>query len=197
VLQICDWRRLSAPTHSEDTNHPDLQEDSVTTTQTSTLDAATADRALKAKLATMWALGDYPGVAREVIPTLGPELVAACGITAGQRVLDVAAGSGNAAIPAALAGADVTASDLGDRVEGLTAVTRMLRVDLFPTPEAFRDFFTSHYGPTIATYRYIADDPDKVAALDRDLADLARRFDHGTTSTRMDWEYTLITATRR
>ena len=49
----------------------------------------------------MWALGDYPAVATEVIAPLGDVLVDACGIQSGQRVLDVAAGSGNAAIPAA------------------------------------------------------------------------------------------------
>jgi SAM-dependent methyltransferase len=43
---------------------------------------------------------------------LGPRLVAACGIGSGMRVLDVAAGTGNASIPAAEAGATVTASDL-------------------------------------------------------------------------------------
>jgi SAM-dependent methyltransferase len=43
---------------------------------------------------------------------LGPKLVEACGIGSGMRVLDVAAGTGNASIPAAKAGADVTASDL-------------------------------------------------------------------------------------
>lgn len=36
----------------------------------------------------------------------------------GQRVLDVAAGSGNAAIPAARAGADVVASDLTPELLG-------------------------------------------------------------------------------
>ena len=46
----------------------------------------------------------------KVIPSLGAELVRAVGIHAGQRVLDVAAGSGNASIPAAQAGAAVTAS---------------------------------------------------------------------------------------
>ncbi|MDQ2630777.1 MAG: class I SAM-dependent methyltransferase [Actinomycetota bacterium] len=43
---------------------------------------------------------------------LGPRLVEAAGIGAGQRVLDVAAGTGNASIPAAQAGAEVVASDL-------------------------------------------------------------------------------------
>lgn len=70
------------------------------------------DRALKAKHRALWASGDYPAVAAELIPALGPELVAAAGIRPGQLVLDVGAGSGNAAIPAAAAGATVTASDL-------------------------------------------------------------------------------------
>ncbi|MFD8796083.1 class I SAM-dependent methyltransferase, partial [Streptomyces vinaceus] len=79
---------------------------------TDTTDAHEADRALKAKHRTMWALGDYPAVAKEVVGDLGPVLVEACGVKNGDRVLDVAAGSGNAAIPAALAGGDVIASDL-------------------------------------------------------------------------------------
>jgi SAM-dependent methyltransferase len=70
------------------------------------------DRDLKAKHRALWASGNYPAVAAELIPTLGPELVHACGVRAGDRVLDVAAGSGNAAIPAAEAGSIVTASDL-------------------------------------------------------------------------------------
>jgi SAM-dependent methyltransferase len=73
---------------------------------------ATDDAALKAKHRTMWGLGDYPSVASEVIPELGAVLVEAVGLGPGVRVLDVAAGSGNVAIPAALAGADVVASDL-------------------------------------------------------------------------------------
>jgi SAM-dependent methyltransferase len=71
-----------------------------------------ADRELKAKHRALWASGDYAAVAADLIPALGPELVRACGVRAGQRVLDVGAGSGNAAIPAAEQGAIVTASDL-------------------------------------------------------------------------------------
>lgn len=72
----------------------------------------TADHELKAKHRAVWASGDYPAVAAELIPQLGPALVRASGIRPGDRVLDVAAGSGNAAIPAAALGAVVTASDL-------------------------------------------------------------------------------------
>ena len=60
----------------------------------------------------MWAFGDYPAVVRDLIPSLGEVLVEASGVHAGQSVLDVAAGNGNAAIPAALRGAQVVACDL-------------------------------------------------------------------------------------
>ncbi|WP_311258063.1 methyltransferase domain-containing protein [Microbacterium sp. WCS2018Hpa-9] len=73
---------------------------------------AEADRALKAKHRVVWALGDYSAVAREVIPELGRVLVAESGVGPGDRVLDVAAGTGNASIEAARAGASVVASDL-------------------------------------------------------------------------------------
>ena len=268
------------------------------------------DRALKDKHRSMWALGDYPAVAAQIIPELGAALVQAADVRPGQRVLDVAAGSGNAAIPAALAGASVVASDLtpellrtgrelagrqgadlrweeadaealpyaegefdtvlscvgvmfaphhqsaadelvrvcrpggtigllswtpegfigemfqvmkpyaappppgvqppplwgseehvrellGDRVTAVDAHRQTVRVDRFATPEDFRDYFKANYGPTVAAYRYIADDPEKVAGLDRDLADLARRHDIGTGTTVMDWEYLLVTARKR
>lgn len=60
----------------------------------------------------LWALGDYHAVATEVIAPLGRRLVEAAGIGAGQHVIDVAAGTGNAALPAAGTGADVVASDV-------------------------------------------------------------------------------------
>ena len=75
-------------------------------------DTVETDQALKAKHRAMWALGDYPSVAAEIIPDLGARLVAACGVGPRDRALDVASGSGNAAIPAAMAGAKVVASDL-------------------------------------------------------------------------------------
>lgn len=70
------------------------------------------DSELKARHRAMWGLGNYPVVATDVIAAFGPTLVEAVGIAPGQRVLDIAAGSGNVAIPAAQLGADVTASDL-------------------------------------------------------------------------------------
>jgi len=262
---------------------------------------------IKAKHRAMWALGDYPAVAVEVISDLGPQLVDATGITAGDKVLDVGAGSGNAAIPAALTGADVIASDLtpqllavgrgyaeqagaslrwqeadaenlpyadaefdaviscvgvmfaphhqesadelvrvtkpggrigllswtpegfigqmfatmkpfapppppgaqppplwgseehvlgllGDRVTDVVARKERLPVDRFGTPEEFRDFFKACYGPTIAVYKSLADQPERAAELDAALADLGVRHDLGNG--RMEWEYLLLTARR-
>jgi SAM-dependent methyltransferase len=262
------------------------------------------DRDLKARHRSMWALGDYPALADDLISELGTVLVRAAGIGPGERVLDVAAGTGNVAIPAALTGADVVASDLtpellaggreraaargaqlswqeadaealpyadgefdavlsclgvmfaphhpqaagelvrvcrpggrigllswtpegfigqmfatmkpfmappppgaqppplwgredhvrdllGDRVEDVVTRRAAVRVDHFGTPEAFRDYFKARYGPTIAAYRGIADDPERTATLDHELAELARRHQDGGA---MDWEYLLLTA---
>ncbi len=267
--------------------------------------AASTDNDLKSRHRAMWSLGDYAQVASTLIAPMGTTLVEACGIGPGQRVLDVAAGAGNAAIPAARSGAQVVAADLtpalieqgrqsvrgldldlewreadaealpfadaefdavvstvgvmfaphhqraadelvrvakpggviglaswtptgfigqmlatmrpyapapppgaqppplwgreehvrellGDRVEVRCARPEMVSIDSFATAEDFRDFFKAYYGPTIAAYRYIAEDPDAVRDLDEALADLARRHDLG--GGRMDWEYLLLTA---
>ncbi|MGW7052339.1 class I SAM-dependent methyltransferase [Streptomyces sp. NPDC054887] len=278
---------------------------------TETNDAAEADRAIKAKHRKMWALGDYPAVATQLIAELGPTLVRACGVRSGQRVLDIAAGSGNAAIPAALTGASVVASDLtpelletgrrlagergadvewreadaealpfaddefdtvmstvgimfaphhraaagellrvcrpggtvglinwtpegfigqmfatmkpyapapppgaqppplwgredhvrdllGDGVTDVEVRRQTVRVDRFGRPEDFREYFKTTYGPTIAAYRNIGDDPERAAALDRDLDALAQRHDGGGGDTLLlDWEYLLFTARKR
>jgi SAM-dependent methyltransferase len=67
---------------------------------------------LKLRHRAMWASGDYPSMVETWLLPLGPRLVGAAGLTAGVRVLDVAAGTGNASIPAAERGAEVVASDL-------------------------------------------------------------------------------------
>lgn len=86
---------------------------------------------------------------------------------------------------------------LGAGVAELSMTRRDLRVDQFADPAAFREFFKSWYGPTIATYRGIADDLGRVAELDAALDDLVRRFDvGGGGATVMNWEYLLVTARR-
>jgi SAM-dependent methyltransferase len=59
----------------------------------------------------MWAAGDYPTLS-EHIAGVGELLVERARVAAGMRVLDVACGSGNAALPAARRGAEVTGLDL-------------------------------------------------------------------------------------
>jgi ubiquinone/menaquinone biosynthesis C-methylase UbiE len=262
---------------------------------------------IKAKHRAMWALGDYDRVATEVVSGLGGVLVDAAQIKPGEQVLDVAAGSGNASLPAAEAGGVVTATDLtpelvqtgrersaargldiawqeadaehlgfqdgrfdvtlscvgvmfapfhqpvadellrvtrpggrivlinwtpagfigqlfaamkpfaaapppgaspgplwgeeahvrqlfGDRVANLRAEQRTLTVERFASAEDFREFFRSYYGPTIAAYRNVADDPQRTADLDRVLVELANAF--GAREGRMDWAYLLVTAER-
>jgi SAM-dependent methyltransferase len=73
---------------------------------------APSDAELKGRHRAMWASGDYPSMVETFLLPLGPRLVDACGLRPGLRVLDVAAGTGNASIPAARTGAAVTASDL-------------------------------------------------------------------------------------
>lgn len=62
--------------------------------------------------AEVWSTGDYADVCDRMIPGLGARLVELAGIRAGGHVLDVAAGTGNASLPAARAGARVTALDI-------------------------------------------------------------------------------------
>lgn len=272
-------------------------------------DVAEADRELKKKHRAMWASGDYPALADEMLLELGAVLVEACGINSRQRVLDVAAGSGNAAIPAAMMGAKVVASDLtpelfeagrreaanrgvsldwqegdaealpfgdaefdvvmsclgamfaphhqaaadelvrvckpggtigllswtpegfigqmfatlkpfapppppgaqpaplwgkedhvrallGDRVTDVQARKRNLAVRSFHQPADFVRYFKSHYGPIISVYKSLADDQDRVKALDQALTGLADSFGdaHGDSPFQMEWEYLLFTA---
>src|SRR3954452_14970686 len=66
---------------------------------------------MKQRSAEAWGLGDYARIAELILP-VSRSLVDACAISAGQEVLDVAAGNGNLAVLAAEEGADVVASDL-------------------------------------------------------------------------------------
>jgi SAM-dependent methyltransferase len=67
---------------------------------------------LKAAHRVTWAAGDYAAVAEALVLDVAASAVAAAELEPGSEVLDVATGSGNAAIPAAQAGARVTGLDL-------------------------------------------------------------------------------------
>jgi SAM-dependent methyltransferase len=124
------------------------------------------DRALKSRHRAMWALGDYAAVAGEVIPALGPVLVGASGVRAGDDVLDVASGTGNAALPAARAGARVTACDLTPELletgraaaesQGLTIRWEQADAEALPYADATFDVVLSCVGVMFAPHHQAA-----------------------------------------
>ncbi len=59
-----------------------------------------------------WAAGDYPAIAQRQLWPVGERVVRRAAVAAGEDVLDVACGTGNAALRAAQAGARVTGVDL-------------------------------------------------------------------------------------
>jgi ubiquinone/menaquinone biosynthesis C-methylase UbiE len=259
----------------------------------------------------MWALGDYHGFAMSTVWDLGPVLVDACRISRGQRVLDVAAGTGNVAIRAAMTGATVIASDLtpenfdagrraarasgvevqwmegdgealpfddqefdvvtsclgamfapdqqqvanelsrvcrdggtigminftpegrggdffrllapyapppppgalspvmwgdevhvrklfGERVESLV-MTRRKYVERAASPRAYLDLFKQTFGPMVALYANLADQPERAAMLDRDFLDFVERSSRETSEgyVEIPYEYLLIVARKR
>jgi len=72
----------------------------------------TAVADLKRAHRTTWASGDYAAVAERINDTPPRDLLAHAAIVPGSNVLDVATGTGNIAIPAAAAGAQVVGLDL-------------------------------------------------------------------------------------
>ena len=106
-----------------------------------------------------WAAGSYARIAELVAP-MGRDLVSVAGVAAGTRVLDVAAGTGNAAIPAAQIGAVVTAADLTPELlaagrahaDGLSAQLDWVEADAedLPFPAASFDVVLSCIGVIFA-----------------------------------------------
>jgi 2-polyprenyl-6-hydroxyphenyl methylase/3-demethylubiquinone-9 3-methyltransferase len=127
-----------------------------------------ADRTLKAAQRAMWALGDYHTFAKATIWDLGPILVEACGISPGQRVLDVAAGTGNTAIRAARTGARVVAADLTPenfeagrreaRAQGVELEWVEADAEILPFPDEDFDVVTTSFGAMFApNHQAVAD----------------------------------------
>ena len=54
----------------------------------------------------------------------------------------------------------------GDRVADLTMRRQTVVLDHCATPMEFREYWKRNYGPTIAAYRFNADRPELVDALD-------------------------------
>ena len=131
--------------------------------------AAQAEGAVKAAHRAMWAMGDYDRFARATVWELGPRLVEACSIKPGHRVLDVAAGTGNVAIRAAMKGASVVACDLtpehfahgrrGAAAAGVTLEWMEGDAEALPFDDGAFDVVTSCFGAMFAPdHQAVADE---------------------------------------
>jgi SAM-dependent methyltransferase len=83
---------------------------------------------------------------------------------------------------------------LGNGVRGVKMRRGALRLRRFDSAEAVLAYFKNHFGPMIEAFESIGDDPPLAAALDDQLIEIARdHMVHGA----LQWEYLLVTATKR
>ena len=111
---------------------------------------------IKARQQATWASGDF-AIIGTTLQIVGEELCEALDLRGGQRVLDVAAGNGNAALAAARRWCDVTASRLCARAAGTRPRARRWRIafrmeieiadaEALPFADASFDVVTSTFG---------------------------------------------------
>jgi len=121
---------------------------------------ATVDlAAIKARQQATWASGDF-AVVGTTLQIVGETLAEAADIRAGERVLDVAAGNGNATLAAAHRFADVTSTDYVPALlekgkaraaaEGVSVHFEVADVEALPFPDASFDVVLSTYGAMFA-----------------------------------------------
>ena len=124
--------------------------------------------AVKAAHRAMWAMGDYDRFARATVWELGP-CWSTRAASPGHRVLDVAAGTGNVAIRAAMKGASVVACDLtpehfargrhGAAAAGVTMEWIEGDAEALPFDDSAFDMVTSCFGAMFAPdHRAVADE---------------------------------------
>jgi ubiquinone/menaquinone biosynthesis C-methylase UbiE len=121
-------------------------------TSTITSDELTA---IKGRQQATWASGDYSVIGTS-LQLVGESLCEAVDVEAGWKVLDVAAGNGNASLAAARRGCDVTATDyveslldqagLRARAEGVPLVTRQADAEDLPFDDDSFDGVLSTFG---------------------------------------------------
>ena len=85
----------------------------------------------------------------------------------------------------------------GDRVESLE-MTRRDYVERAESPRDYRELFKQTFGPVVATYASLAEDPERTAALDRDFLEFATRANSGPPGGPAEYryEYLLVVARR-
>jgi ubiquinone/menaquinone biosynthesis C-methylase UbiE len=89
----------------------------------------------------------------------------------------------------------VVAELLGDEVVDVASITETV-TQRFTDAEAFADLFLTYYGPTHSAANRL--DEEGRAAFRADLIALATSFDHSEgDGLVVDWEYRIVTATRR
>jgi SAM-dependent methyltransferase len=122
--------------------------------------AATPDfEAIKKKQQATWASGDF-AVVGTTLQIVGELLAEAADIRSGERVLDVAAGNGNATLAAARRFAEVTSTDyvpalldksaVRAKAEGLNVTYRVADVEQLPFPDGSFDAVVSTFGVMFA-----------------------------------------------
>ena len=129
------------------------------TTATTTATAGPDLAAVKTKQQAMWASGDF-AVIGTTLQIVGETLCEAVDLRAGERVLDVAAGNGNATLAAARRFAEVTSTDYvpalleGGRrraeAEGLVVKFEGADAENLPYADASFDVILSTYGVMFA-----------------------------------------------
>lgn len=125
---------------------------------TLTLDTVETD-ALTVRTRSTWMAGDFGRIARSYEPGAA-EFIARLNFRPGDRVLDVACGTGNLAIPAARTGARVTGIDIAPnlleqatdwaRSEGLTIEFDEGNAEQMPYPDAAFDAVVTMFGAMFA-----------------------------------------------
>ncbi|MER7176239.1 class I SAM-dependent methyltransferase [Streptomyces mesophilus] len=120
---------------------------------------------IKAKQQKTWASGDYGAIAALIHP-MAERLVQSADLSHGNRVLDVASGTGNAALAAARCGCTVTATDYVPelleraadraRAEGLPLTVEEADAEALPYPDDTFDAVLSVVGVMFAPHQEAA-----------------------------------------